>query len=140
MKAYPKNLTFKKYHKVNDAFLNLVDQKQFFLLDGRFAIQAAEAGKLTFKQIESCRRTLRRGFGKTVKLYIRLFTSRPVTSKPIASRMGKGKGSISHWIAPVRKGQILFEIICASRYNVDLVLTKAASKLPLKVNHVRIKY
>lgn len=70
MKAYPKNLAYKKYHKVNKTFLNLIDQKQFFLMDGRFATQSLEAGKLTFKQIEACRRTLRRGFGKTVKLYI----------------------------------------------------------------------
>lgn len=140
MKAYPKNLAYKKYHKVNKVFLTLTDQKQFFLMDGRFAIQSLEAGKLTFKQIEACRRTLRRGFGKTVKLYIRLFTSRPVTSKSIASRMGKGKGAISHWIAPVRKGQILFEIICNSKSPVDLVLDRASSKLPIKVKYLNLKY
>jgi len=140
MKAYPKNLAYKKYHKVDSNFLSLSDQKQFFLIDGRYGIQSLESGKLTFKQIEACRRTLRRGFGKTVKLYIRLFTSRPVTSKSIASRMGKGKGAISHWIAPVRKGQILFEIICNVQGSVDLVLAKAASKLPVKVRFLALKY
>jgi len=140
MKQYPKNLTYKKYHKVNNSFLSLIDQKQFFPMDGSFAIQSAEAGKLTFKQIESCRRTLRRGLGKGVKLWIRLFTSRPVTSKSIASRMGKGKGSISYWMAPVRKGQILFEVLCNSQERAFLVLNKASTKLPIKVKLLKLKY
>jgi len=68
MKQYPKNLIYKKYHKVNRNFFDLINQKQFFSMDGSFAIQSLQPGKLTFKQIESCRRTLRRGLGKRVKL------------------------------------------------------------------------
>jgi len=48
--------------------LNITEQKLFFSLDGQYAIQAIEAGKLTAKQIESCRRTLRRTLGKTAKI------------------------------------------------------------------------
>ena len=141
MKQYPKNLAYKKYHKVNSNFFNLINQKQFFPMDGSFAIQSLQAGKLTFKQIESCRRTLRRGFGKSVKLWIRPFTSRPVTSKSIASRMGKGKGAISHWMAPVRKGQILFEVLYnSSSERAFMVLNKASTKLPIKVKIQKLKY
>ena len=68
MKMYPKRLVFKKYHKVNKNYFSLLEQKVFFPTEGRFAIQSIEPGKLTFKQIEACRRTLRRGFGKFVKL------------------------------------------------------------------------
>lgn len=91
MKTFPNNLEYKKYHKVNKNFLTLLEQKFFFPLEGNFAIQAAESGKLTYKQIEACRRTIRRGLGKLAKLWIRSFTSRPVTSKSIASRMGRVK-------------------------------------------------
>lgn len=63
----------------------------FFALDGQYAIQALEPGKLTFKQIESCRRTLRRTLGKTSQVWLRVFTSIPVTQKSVASRMGKVK-------------------------------------------------
>jgi large subunit ribosomal protein L16 len=68
MKSYPTNLKFKKYHKANKNFLTLSEQKVFFPYKGEFAIQALEAGKLTFKQIEACRRTLRRGITKSGKL------------------------------------------------------------------------
>lgn len=60
-------------------------------MDSEYAIQAQESGKLTFKQIESCRRALRRGLGKSARILFRIFTSVPVSKKPIASRMGKVK-------------------------------------------------
>lgn len=63
----------------------------FLISDGRFAIQAAEPGKLTAKQLESCRRTLRRTLGKSAQILLRPFTSVPVTQKSVASRMGKVK-------------------------------------------------
>jgi large subunit ribosomal protein L16 len=96
MKQFPSNLKFKKYHKVNYSFSYLIEKKVFFPIYGEYAIQSVDSGKLTFKQIESCRRTLRRGLKKKSKLWIRCFTNAPVTQKPIASRMGKGKGNISH--------------------------------------------
>jgi len=63
----------------------------FLVSDGRFAIQATEPGKLTAKQLESCRRTLRRTLGKSAQIWLRPFTSVPVTGKSVASRMGKVK-------------------------------------------------
>ena len=140
MKMYPKRLVFKKYHKVNKNYFSLLEQKVFFPTEGRFAIQSIEPGKLTFKQIEACRRTLRRGFGKFVKLWIRLFTSRPVTAKPLASRMGKGKGVFSYWMTPIRSGQILFEVVAVSEEYAFFILKKAATKLPIKVNIIKLKY
>ena len=56
---------FKKFHKFNFNFLTSLEQKAFFLRFGQFGLQAIESGKLTFKQIESCRRTIRRGISKT---------------------------------------------------------------------------
>lgn len=91
MKQYPKNLKYKKYHKVNFSYSKLLDKKNFFPINGEYGIQAMESGKLTFKQIEACRRTLRRGLKKKSLLWIKCFTSRPATQKPIASRMGKVK-------------------------------------------------
>lgn len=91
MKQYPNNLKYKKYHKTNYSFSYLLEKKVFFPIYGEFAIQAIESGKITFKQIEACRRTLRRGLKKKGQLWIRCFTNVPVTQKPIASRMGKVK-------------------------------------------------
>ena len=94
MKQFPSNLKFKKYHKVNYSFKHLLDRKRFFLIKGNYGLKSEEAGKITGKQIESCRRTLRRGLKKTGHIFIRLFTNTPVTRKSVASRMGKVKGRL----------------------------------------------
>jgi len=60
-------------------------------MDCEYAIQAMEPGKITYKQIESCRRALRRGLGKTSRILFKIFPSVPVSQKSIASRMGKVK-------------------------------------------------
>lgn len=93
MKAFPNvnRWKFKKLHKPNNSFFTLTEKKMFVALNGQYAIQALEPGKLTFKQIESCRRTLRRTLGKTAQVWLRIFTSIPVSQKSIASRMGKVK-------------------------------------------------
>lgn len=140
MKQFPSNLKYKKYHKINDSFLTLLDKKNFFLIKGQFGIQSLEAGKLTFKNIESCRRTIKRGLRKKGDIFIRVFTSIPVTKKPIAVRMGKGKGNISFWIAPIRKGQVLFEVDGVFSKNIYSTLKKAISKLPLKTRILKLKY
>lgn len=68
MKLYPKKLKFKKYHKINSKFFHLSEIKLLAPENGNFAILAAESGKLKSNHIEACRRTLRRGLGKLVKL------------------------------------------------------------------------
>ncbi len=67
MKQYPARTKFKKYHKANFAYKSIVEQNSFLPFYGLSGIQATESGKLTFKQIESCRRALRRGLKKTGK-------------------------------------------------------------------------
>lgn len=96
MKQLPSNYIYKKCHKANYSYIKLLDRKNFFSFYGQYALQSLDAGKLTYKQIEACRRTIKRGLKKVGFLFIRVFTGTPVTKKPIATRMGKGKGSISH--------------------------------------------
>lgn len=96
MKMFPNNLSFKKYHKADKKFLHLLEQKSFFPFFFQYGVKADEPGKITYKQIEAFRRTLRRGLGKKGFYKIKIFTYSPVTSKPISSRMGSGKGGISY--------------------------------------------
>jgi large subunit ribosomal protein L16 len=63
----------------------------FISMESEYAIQALEPGKLTYKQIESCRRALRRSLGKASKINFKIFTSFPVSKKAVASRMGRVK-------------------------------------------------
>lgn len=96
MKQLPSNYIYKKNHKINYSYIKLMERKNFFSYFGQFGLQSLKFGKLTYKQIEACRRTIRRGLKKLGILYIRVFTGIPVTKKALASRMGKGKGTISH--------------------------------------------
>lgn len=140
MKQFPNNLKFKKYHKINYFYNISIEKKIFYLTNGQFGLQSLEAGKITFKQIESCRRTIKRGLNKMGKLWIKLFTNTPVTKKALASRMGKGKGNIAYWVAIVKKGQILFEISGVNKENAFIILKKSKSKLPIKTKKIEIIY
>jgi len=64
MKQFPSFLKYKKYQKLNSFNLKTIDKKNFFLSHGNFAIKSIESGKIKFKQIESCRRTIKRGLKK----------------------------------------------------------------------------
>ena len=77
---------------------------------GDFAIQATGRGRLTARQIEAARMAIQRKVKRAGKLYIRVFPDKPVTKKPLETRMGKGKGSVDHWVCLVRPGRVLYEI------------------------------
>lgn len=140
MKQFPNNLKFKKYHKANYFYNKTKEKKSFFLTNGDYAIQSLESGKIHFKQIESCRRTIKRGLKKLGVLWIKLFTSIPVTKKSLASRMGKGKGNIAYWITPIKQGQVLFEISGVNHEKALYILGKSKSKLPIKTKIIKTIY
>lgn len=140
MKQFPNNLKFKKYHKINKFYKFVTEKKIFFPLDGQYGLQSLESGKVRFKQIEACRRTIKRGLMKKDNLWIKIFTDIPVTKKASSSRMGKGKGSISHWVSAVSRGQILFEISISKLDKAIFILKKAKTKLPIKTKFIKIIY
>lgn len=142
MKTSP-NITrwkFKKLHKPNYKFTSLVERKFFIQLASPYAIQANESGKLTFKELEACRRALRRGLGKSARILFRIFPSAPLSKKPVALRMGKGKGGIALWVAVVKTGKILIEINCLQSNKIKSVLESAATKLSIKTKILIIKF
>lgn len=70
MKQYPSFLKFKKNHRINYSNLRLVDNKNFFPIKGSYFLKIMEAGKLNFKQIESCRKSIRRSLKKEGNLLL----------------------------------------------------------------------
>lgn len=140
MKQFPNNLKFKKYHKNNDFYKYSIEKKNFYLNFGEYGIQSIEAGKINFKQIEACRRTLKRGLRKIGLIWIKLFTNIPIYKKSISSRMGKGKGNLSTWISAIKKGQILFEISGLNILKSLFLLNKSKTKLPIKTKIIKIIY
>lgn len=140
MKQLPNNLKFKKYHKVNFFFAINLEKKNFYPINGEYCLQCLESGKIQFKHIEASRRTIKRGLNKHSKLWIKLFTNIPITKKPLAVRMGKGKGNVSHWIAILKKGQIIFEISGITFNKAKFLLTKSKTKLPIRTKIIKLIY
>lgn len=104
-----------------------------FLNYGSFGIQAQGFGQITARQIETARRIISRRIKNSGKLWIRIFPSKPITKKPNEVRMGKGKGNVAFWVAPVRPGKILYEIEGVSNNVANKIFKSMSSKLPVKV-------
>jgi large subunit ribosomal protein L16 len=106
------------------------------LLGGEFGLQALEPGWITSRQIESMRQTVVRNMRRRGKYWIRIFPDKPVTAKPAETRMGKGKGSVDHWVAVVKPGRMLFEVAGVSEEVAREALRLAAYKLPIRAQVV----
>jgi len=140
MKQYPKMLKYKKNHKSNSSFLYKIEEKDFYISFGEYGIQSLESCKIRFQEIESCRRTIKRGIKKLGYMWIKLFTNIPIYKKSLNSRMGKGKGALKYWICRIKKGQILFEISGLNFIKSFNILNKSKSKLPIKTKITKIIY
>lgn len=138
MKQNPSRLKFRKNHKPSFSFFTLNDKKTFYPKYGTLALQSLSAGKLTLKQIEAGRKSIRRNVKKAGVVSIRIFTGRSVTMKALASRMGKGKGGHSFWMATVRKGQIIYEVAGIPVVRGAKALSRAANKMPFRTRVVRL--
>lgn len=97
---------------------------------GEFALKAVECGKMTAQQIEAARIAINRKIKRGGKVWIRVFPDKPITKKPAETRMGKGKGSPDHWVAPIRPGKILYELAGVDEELAIRALTLAGNKLP----------
>lgn len=130
---YPKKTKYKKQFKGK---LIGKTSKGFKIIFGKYAIKAQNEIRLTARQIEAARRIIIRKMKRLGFLWIRIFPDTPITSKPTENRMGKGKGSVSFWVAKIKKGQILFEISGISLENAKKVLKAGSNKLPVKTKFI----
>lgn len=104
------------------------------IIFGTYALKTKEEARLTSKQIESGRRTIMKKIKRLGFLWVRVFPDTPITSKPNEVRMGKGKGSVDHWAAKVKKGQIIYEISGVSLDLAQKALISGSQKLPVLTN------
>ena len=100
--------------------------------DGEYGIQAVTAGLITGNQIEAARIAMTRYIKRGGKVWIKIFPDKPITSKPIGTRMGKGKGAPEYWVAVVKPGRVMFEISGVSEDVAKEALRLAMNKLPNK--------
>ncbi len=103
---------------------------------GDFGLKAMEPHWITSRQIEACRVALSRKMKRDGKVWIRIFPDKPVSKKPLETRMGKGKGNPEFWVAVVKPGRVLFEVSGVSRELAQDALQTCAYKLPIKTKVV----
>jgi large subunit ribosomal protein L16 len=107
-----------------------------FVEFGEYGMQVLDRGWISSQQIEACRIAINRYFNRRGKVWIKIFPDKPITKKPAETRMGKGKGSPSKWVAVVRPGRILFEVGNIPHEMAREGLARAAAKLGLKTRFV----
>jgi large subunit ribosomal protein L16 len=98
---------------------------------GDFALQATGRGRINSRQIEAARMAIQRKVKRQGKLYIRIFPDKPVSAKPLETRMGKGKGSVDHWVCLIKPGRVLYEIEGVEESIVREAFRVAGHKLPV---------
>lgn len=103
---------------------------------GEYGLQALTTGYITARQIEASRVAISRHMKRGGKMWIRIFPDKPITKKPAEVRMGKGKGAVEGWVAPVQRGRILFELVGIERTVAVDALRLAAYKLPLRTRFI----
>ncbi len=103
---------------------------------GDFGLKAVTAGWITARQIEAARVAMTRAIKRGGRVRITIFPDRPITRKPLETRMGSGKGSPDHWIAAVKPGRIMFELSGVPEELAREAMRRASHKLPVKTKFV----
>lgn len=121
-----------KYKKTKKGKLKKFEFKANRIRFGELGLKAQGAGVISARQIEAARRAIARKIKRKGKIWICIFPDLPITAKATESRMGKGKGAVSYWVARVSGGTTLFEI-CGIPTHIAVEALKAGSKkLPVK--------
>ena len=104
---------------------------------GEFGLKATSRGQITAREIEAARRAFTREMKREGKVWIRVFPDKPITQKALGVRMGKGKGAPEGWVAPVKRGKIMFEVAGVPEDVAREALRLASHKLPVKTKIVK---
>ena len=103
---------------------------------GEIALKAIEAGRIDSRQIEAARIAMTRHVKRQAKSWIRVFPDKPLTKKPLETRMGKGKGGVEKWVMNIKPGRIIYEMAGVEESLAREALDLARYKLPFKTKIV----
>ena len=134
MPLMPKKTKFRKQQKGRNRGKATRGNKVY---EGDFGFQALELGQITSNQIEAARVAMTRYIKRGGQVWIKIFPDKPVTAKPIGTRMGKGKGNVEKWVAPVKPGRVMFEIGGVPEATAREALRLAGSKLSVKTRVIK---
>lgn len=129
----PKRVKFRRVHRGRMTGKAMRGNK---VSHGEFGLQALEPAWITSNQIEAARVAMTRYCKRFGKVWIKIFPDKPVSKKPLETRMGKGKGAPEYWVAVVKPGRIMFEIAGVPEETAREAMRLAANKLPIKCKFV----
>lgn len=118
-----------KYRKQHRGRMKGSSSRGEILAFGDYGLKATTNGWISARQIESGRRAIVGHLKRGGRVWIRIFPDKPVSARPAESRMGGGKGALDHWVAPVKKGRIIYEIADVPRILAIEALRLAGHKL-----------
>ena len=130
----PKQTKFRKMHKGRNRGLAQSGNTVAF---GKYGLKASTRGRITARQIEAARRAMTRYIKRGGNIWIRIFPDKPITKKPLETRMGKGKGNVEYWVAQIQPGRVLYEVEGVSEQLAREAFDLAAAKLPVQTTFVK---
>ncbi len=129
----PKRTKFRKQMKGRNRGLALRGSTVAF---GQYGLKATGRGRMTARQIEAARRAMTRHIKRGGKIWIRVFPDKPITTKPLEVRQGKGKGNVDYWVCQIQPGRILYEMEGVTEEMAREAFRLAAAKLPFGTKFV----
>ena len=133
MPLMPKRTKYRQVQRGSIAGLSTSCNKLDF---GEFGLQAVTRGYITNNQIEAARVAINRHLDRKGQVWIRVFPYKSFTKKPLEVRMGKGKGAVEYWVAPIKPGRVLFEVSGCPEGVAKEAMSLAASKLPVRCKFI----
>ncbi len=132
---FPKKVKHRKWQKGRRRDSG-IDWRGSELVFGAYGLKAESADWVTARQIEAARRAMTHFVQRGGKIWIRIFPDKPITKKGEQVGMGGGKGSVDHFVVPVKPGRVLFEIDGITEDQAREAMRLAAHKLPIKTKFI----
>ena len=129
----PKRVKYRKRHKGK---MRGIAYRGGAISFGTFGLQAVECGRITNRQIEAARIAMTRYVKRGGKIWLRVFPDKPVSKKPLETRMGKGKGNPEFWVAVIKPGRMLYEMDGVSESIAKEAFRLAGHKLSVATRFV----
>jgi large subunit ribosomal protein L16 len=133
MPRMPKRVKFRKQQR---GVLRGNATRGNYVAFGDYGLQSLEPHWLTARQIEAGRIAAQHFLRRQGKVFIRVFPDKPISKKPLETRMGKGKADTDYWAARIRPGTILFEITGVTEDIAKQAMARVAHKMPVRCRFV----
>ncbi len=125
-----------KYRKMQKGKVRGLATRGSMLAFGEYGLKALDNGLLRSNHIEAARVLIARKMKGSGKLWINIFPAKPVTKKPAETRQGKGKGDLDHWVCPIHRGRILFEMGGVPEEFAKTIFRLVAFKMPVRTKFI----